>query len=43
MFDDEIWDTYDSTIGCRTLVSNRSLINGNNNYSILDLMKLIKP
>ena len=42
IFDDEIWNTYDSTIGCRTLVSNRSLINGNNNYSILRINEVNK-
>ena len=42
IFDDEIWHTYDSTIGCRTLVSNRSLINGNNNYSILRINEVNK-
>ena len=37
--DEKLWNTYDSTIGCRSFINNRSRVDDlpNTNYSILDI------
>ena len=38
----ELWNTYDSTIGCRTVENNRNSCSNSNNFSIINIYEINK-